>query len=443
MGKHETPARAGDIQHSGRIRHKGGARNAVETGTGEDGAMRPRVEERLAVIVFGLCFLCYSTALVLDTLDAAGTGPGGLSSDKALFLGLLLFPLVGALIASRQPSNTIAWILLGIGLSWEFGTLVGSYATYRLSTSQGSISQAELVFVALTTWWWVPAVGLMGTFLILLFPDGRLPSPRWRIWAWLSATAMIVNSLTAIIMPGGLANGGFPGVPNPLGIEALRPIRVWVEGSVVLLVVCVLGCVVGLVRRFRRSRGQERLQLKWLTTAGAVAAGAFASLIISSAFVDLSGSKESPAWSGIAEDITFSSFLLIPLAIGIAVLRYRLYEIDRIINRTLVFGALTAILAATYAAIVTLAGTIVGGSELITAGATLVVAALFQPLRRWIQGFIDRRFYRRKYDAVRTIEAFSSRLRDEVDLEAMRLDLLAAAQETMQPRQASIWLRKS
>jgi hypothetical protein len=210
--------------------------------------------------------------------------------------------------------------------------------------------------------------------------------------------------------------------------------------SIALVPIAILGCAVALIVRFRRSRGTERLQLKWLTTAAAtVATIYFFAMAIS--FNQSWGGEDTPYWISIVQNVAFLSFVLIPLAMAFAILRYRLYDIDLIINRTLVYGALTAILGAAYVLIVTVAGTILQGSDIVTAVATLSVAGLFRPLRRRIQGFIDRRFYRRRYDAARTMEAFTGSLRNEVDLEAMRLELLAAVHETLRPRRVSLWLK--
>lgn len=247
--------------------------------------MRARISSRLAWVMFGFVALFFVGSLVFSALST--TAPNRSSWDlegHLLFLAMLSFPVVGVLIASRQPGNAIGWILLGTGLAWQIGAFVDGYAGYGLKTHPGSLPYPELL-LALFSWWWVPAVGLMGTFLILLFPDGRLPSTRWRSWGWLSAIAMIISSLVSIVTPGPMANLDFPNVLNPLGVDALQPILDLVNGSVVLLVLSILGCVGGLTQRFRRSRGQERLQLKWLTAGAAVAAAAYAGMIFVAGFV--------------------------------------------------------------------------------------------------------------------------------------------------------------
>jgi hypothetical protein len=358
-----------------------------------------------------------------------------------------VFPTVGILVARVQPRNQIGWTLLGIGLVWQLLSLADPYIWYAYVGEPGSLWRPDLV-VAATSSLWIPAVGLMGVYLILWFPNGHLLSPRWRAFAWAAGVNLAVQFVVTPFIPLSLrwisaGNPDVPRSPNPLGIEPLRPVAgVW-EFGVVLIGLSILASAVSLVLRFRRSRGDERLQLKWMATAGAAVATFFLLFIILAFITDVLkiGAHWAPLVDAIFENASSIVFALLPIAIGVAILRYRLYEIDFIINRALVYGALTAVLGSAYAVIVTVAGTILQGSDIVTGGATLTVAALFQPLRRRIQGFIDRRFYRRRYDAARTVEAFSIRLRNEVDVEAMRTDLLASVQKTMQPRTISLWLR--
>ena len=400
--------------------------------------MKARTASRLAWIAFGLVGLLYLGGLAFSVLNRGENHPQ-LSAFDPLVLAFLSFPVVGALVASLRPRNPIGWILLGIGFAWGLYVCLYGYSLYALVVNEEALPRADLS-LALNSWTWVPAVGLMGTFLILLFPNGALPSRRWRPIAWLSALSLVILSISGVVMPGGFENSGFPNVTNPLGIEALRPVIGAVDFfGILLLVFCIAASAASLIHRFRRSHGRERLQLKWLAAGAAASAAAY--LVFMTSGIYFTDTQDPPLWAKVIEQYALWSFMLIPVAIGIAVLKHGLYEIDVIINRTLVYGALTAILATAYALIVTIAGTVLQGSEIVTAGATLAVAALFQPLRRRIQGFIDRRFYRRKYDAARTVEAFSSRLRNEVDLEAMRADLLGAVHETMQPRRVSLWLR--
>jgi hypothetical protein len=284
------------------------------------------------------------------------------------------------------------------------------------------------------------------TFTILLFPDGKLPSARWRPVAYLSGLAMLLIYVLIAVAPGNFADLGYPHVRNPLGIEALRPAMDILLLVLALLPLAIIGCAAALVQRFRRSRGQERLQLKWLATAASLVAAVYAAAMVATLTTER-WSEDLPAWVGWLQETTTLTFVLIPAAIGIAILRHRLYNIDRLINRTLVYAGLTGVLTLAYLTLVTLLQTVVkpvaGDSKITVAMSTLAVAALFRPLRTRIQAFIDRRFYRRKYDATQTLEAFASTMRDQVDLESLSPALMSVVHQTMQPSHASLWLRPS
>ena len=403
--------------------------------------MTDRSGARLAWGVFTFVAISFAVSSVLLMTQPPAASDWGMEGHAAqlLFTGTIFaFPMLGALVAARQPRNAVGWILLGVGLVWGVTALLQTYYVYALDIRRGSLPRPD-VALAVASSLWVPGVGLIGTFLILLFPDGRLPSRRWRPFAWACGVVLTLVTLLILVKPGNFGDFGYPDIKNPLELELLRGFGL-VSAAPVLVASCVVGAAAALIGRFHRSRGQQRLQLKWLAAGTTVVALLALVAVLVTYPVQVAGS-DAPSWAPYVQQVSLVSLILIPLAVGIAVLRHRLYDIDVIINRTLVYGALTAILGAAYALIVTVAGTILQGSEIVTAGGTLAVAALFQPLRRRIQGFIDRRFYRRKYDAVRTVEAFSSRLRNEVDLEAMRADLLAAVHETMQPRRVSLWLK--
>jgi hypothetical protein len=284
-------------------------------------------------------------------------------------------------------------------------------------------------------WAWYPAQGLMSTFLLLLFPTGHLPSRRWRPVAWAAGATITGVSLVAAVAPEPL-DEGLP--PNPLGIQQMAAVYE-IAGPIAFFILGVLGLasVASLVVGFRRARGEERHQLKWFTYGAGV-------LILL-----LAASAVSPALNARVPALVVAAALAAPpLVIGVAVLRYRLYDIDRLINRTLVYGLLTATLGLAYAGVVLVLGQLFGEAggnppSWAVAGATLAVAALFQPARRHIQQAVDRHFNRRKYNAAKTIEAFSTRLRDEVDLDTLSAELLAVVDQTMQPAAASLWLRPS
>jgi hypothetical protein len=390
----------------------------------------------LAWLALGCVVLSVGAAEAFSVANGSGVDPFAIAS--------LSFPVVGALIASRQPRNALGWVMLGVGVGWGFGALLGIYSRYGLTIRPGSLPRPDIA-LALSEPGWIPVIGLMGTFLILLFPNGRLPSPRWRPWAWFSAIALVLSFIAILIQPGSFTESGYPNVRNPLGVEALRPFSGLALLTIALIPISIVGCAVGLIRRFRRSHGQERLQLKWFAAAGSVVAAVYLVLMALSLPFNVTG-REPPSWVEVASNIGIYAFVLIPLATAVAILRYRLYDIDLIIKRTLVYTALTAALTVAYLLVVAglqrVLHPFTGQSELAVAGATLAVAAIFRPARVRIQAFIDRRFYRRKYDATHTLETFSARLRDEIDLDVLTRELVVLVGTVMQPAHVSVWLRK-
>ena len=390
----------------------------------------------LAWLALSCVVLSVGAAEAFSVANGSGVDPFAIAS--------LSFPVVGALIASRQPRNALGWVMLGVGVGWGFGALLGIYSRYGLTIRPGSLPRPDIA-LALSEPGWIPVIGLMGTFLILLFPNGRLPSPRWRPWAWFSAIALVLSFIAILIQPGSFTESGYPNVRNPLGVEALRPFSGLALLTIALIPISIVGCAVGLIRRFRRSHGQERLQLKWFAAAGSVVAAVYLVLMALSLPFNVTG-REPPSWVEVASNIGIYAFVLIPLATAVAILRYRLYDIDLIIKRTLVYTALTAALTVAYLLVVAglqrVLHPFTGQSELAVAGATLAVAAIFRPARVRIQAFIDRRFYRRKYDATHTLETFSARLRDEIDLDVLTRELVVLVGTVMQPAHVSVWLRK-
>jgi hypothetical protein len=338
------------------------------------------------------------------------------------------------IVPRMSPENPIGWLFCAIGLLWAVIHFIGEYAIYSLLAAPGSLPAGELASWVYT-WPWVLGLGLI-VFLGLLFPNGRLPSARWRWFARISAILTLVGMALAAFSPGAIVVG-LPAIHNPLGIEGLPNAYKSVQ---VLMLVLIAVAVASLLMRRLYARGVERQQTKWFTYAAAVAAsGAILNFIISEP-LDL-------VWLGrVGHALVLIGLAGMPIAMGIAITRYRLYEIDLIINRTLVYAALTAALVTLYfGGIVVLqrAFVILIGqqSTLAVVASTLLIAALFTPLRRRIQSFIDRHFYRSKYDARKTLEAFSATLRDETDLEALSDDLVGVVRETMQPAHVSVWLR--
>jgi hypothetical protein len=369
-----------------------------------------------------------------------------------LFEGVIggAFPTVGAVIVAHQPRNRIGWLCCAVGLLVGPAFFAQDYAWYALVHRPGSLP-GGLAMAWLSQWPLLVAFALMVTFLLLLFPDGRLVSPRWRIVAWAAAAELAGLWIWIAFAPGPLGAGGLETVSNPLGIQWPGPpprlLAAIVAKALELLInlsaLLILLSAASMVVRFRRARGVERQQLKWFTYAPLAAVLVW---LVSSIPALMSGPPTVVVFLRVYVVGAIIS-VGIPLAIGIAVLRYRLYDIDRLINRTLVYGVLTALLVVVYAAGVFILGQLlnpVGGhSELAVAASTLAVAALFQPARRRVQAGVDRRFNRRRYDATKSVAAFSTRLRDEIDLDTLSAELLAVVDQTMEPTRASLWLRPS
>jgi hypothetical protein len=411
--------------------------------------MSRRAASWLAWSLAALSLLMFVAAIALHVLARSLDSSGQWNTLGTLgkvfgFLPFLAFPLVGALVASRRPRNWVGWIMLTDGLLWTFGTVLDSYRVYGLARP-GSVPFLVPVY-ALSQWLWVPGVGLFAVYLILLFPDGRLPSRRWRPLTWFSGAVMALLSAGIVLYPGPLE--GFEGVRNPFGLEQFPWIIDAFPVVLPLLPLCILASAVSLVLRYRRAGGEVREQIKWV---------AFAALFVGVLFVidigasillvPTSASGTEPQWLAFLDQVGFISFAGVPIAVGTAILKYRLYDIDVIINRALVYGPLSAILALIYF------GGVVGmqavfraltgqESTLAVVASTLAIAALFNPLRRRVQAFVDRRFYRRKYDARKTLAAFNSRLREETDLDSLGDEVLGVVRETMQPEHVSLWLRR-
>ena len=418
---------------------------ARERSRGDGGA---RAAFLLAWSLAGLSVAMFVASVLLLVLARSAHIPSSWEANLTVgdLLGgviFLIFPLVGALIASRRPRNAIGWILLAEGLLWMFLGMTDYYGLYGVARP-GSVPFPVGV-AAVNNFMWVPAVGLLGTYVFLLFPDGRLPSRRWRPLAWLSGTVIVLVSILVGLTPGGLQNLG--GIRNPFALEGYPWLETVAYIVLPLLPLCMLASVISLVMRYRRSRGEERQQIKWIAFAASFV-GLLYLMAMVCAFIFPSGAwfqAGSPLWLDLLGYAALSSFTLVPVAIGFAVLRYRLYDIDILINRTLVYGSITVLLALVYfggvAGLQRLLAPVAGqDSQLAIVASTLAIAALFNPLRRRTQRFIDQRFYRRKYDAAKTLEQFSSKLRDETDLNALRGDILAVVRETMQPEHVSFWL---
>jgi hypothetical protein len=345
-------------------------------------------------------------------------------------LSLVSAATVGAVLASRRPRHPVGWLLLGFALSLTASGVISSYVIYGLVARPGALPAADLYARAYGPLIYL-ALAILG-FILLLTPTGSPPTRGWRWWARVSAVAVAVVLVAATLAPGSL---------DPARIAVLGPLDPRSFGGAlraasVLAQAVAIGVILAggasLVVRYRRARGVERLQLRWVTLAAAltgVAMVAYA-VLIALGQVNLAG------W------ISAGATIFLPLATGAAILRYRLYDIDRIVSRTLAWGLLTVLLGLGYAGVVLGLGRLLGqDSSLAVAAATLAVAAAFQPARRRVQAGVDRRFNRRRHDATRIIEGFGTRLRDQVDLDTLTADLLAVVDQTMQPTQTSLWLR--
>lgn len=411
-----------------------------------------RFSAGLAWSLAGLWFVMLAASVVLNLLIGTADVPDGLNistvGEAVLFLPFAAFPVVGALIASRRPENPIGWIFLADGLLWTLIGLGQDYGIYGLA-SPGAVP-FPVTFHAMTyAWLWVPTVGLLGIYLLLLFPDGRLPSRRWRPFAWFSGVVILSLSLIIFLTPGPLE--GLGGVRKPFGVEGIP----WLVAAgwifLPILPLCMLVSALSLVLRFRRSGGEVRQQVKWIAFAASLMGSLYLTVMSAGAISWLlspgnPGDLGQTPWGAILESVMLLSFAGIPVAVGVAILKHRLYDIDVLINRTLVYGALTVTLVVVYV------GGVVGlqsvfrvltgqGSQLAIVASTLTIAALFSPLRRRVQTFVDRRFYRRKYDAAKTLETFSTKLREDTDLEALDTELVEVVRETIQPEHVWLWLR--
>jgi hypothetical protein len=359
--------------------------------------------------------------------DLAPLGPGVV----APILAAVSAATVGAVLASRRPRHPVGWLLLAFALSANASGVAEAYADYGLLARPGTLPAARYaaLYLPITV---VTALASLG-FVLLLTPTGSFPSPRWRWWARVTAAAPVISLLAITLAPRPF-DQPYQGTENPFDLSGLRGVLLVIYQ--VAFAVSNLAVLVGaasLVVRFRRAGGTERQQLRWVALAAALVA--LGSVVILAAFA-------MGADPGLLGWVAGVYVAVLPLAIGAAILRYRLYDLDRIISRTLAYGLLTLLLGGGYAVVVLGLSQLLGrDSPLVVAAATLAVAAVFQPARRRIQQAVDRRFNRRRHDTAQTIAAFSARLRQQVDLDTLTAELLAVIEQTMQPSRASLWLR--
>ena len=389
-----------------------------------------------SVVALSVALLVGGIVLALSTRSGAAVtltygSEAELHSAVLNLATVLTFSVVGAIIASRHPRNAIGWIFCGMGLVVGLNVLAHGYVESWLASGSGIRSLAETA-AWFGSWAWVLLVYVPTSFMLLLFPDGRLPSPRWRPVAWCAVLGIIGFVVGVATEAGPL--GDFPQIANPYGFDSP------VLGVVAIAAGIVTGgsmvaSAVSVIVRMRRAGSVERQQIKWLAYGGAVAVG---TIFVGGGIAIWKGDF------GIA--VIAIALLGLPIFTGIAIVKHRLYDIDVVINRTLVYASLTVLLAASYFAGVVglqyiLRTVTAQGSTLAVVASTLLIAALFSPLRRRVQALVDRRFYRSKYDAAKTLEAFNARLRDETELDTLSDDVVGVVRETMQPAHVGLWLR--
>ena len=407
--------------------------------------MNPRVASRLAWSLWGLALGFAAAGLLFGALSFPAPLPEGrepfLASIVIQDVLVVLYGVLGALIASRQGRNVIGWIFCFVAVSLGIISFTSGYADYALYARDEPLPGAVLA-AWVTNWLFIPAVFVSVCYLFFLFPDGRPASPRWRPVIWAVTIIAAAATLATALEPGRLFS--FPTVENPFGLgEPFGRLAIVTSDITDLAAMPVfLASLASIVARLRRAQDRERQQLKWITYAAALTASSFTISFLAGSLAE--------DWRAVSDGfflIGVVGFAGVPAAAGIAILRHSLYDIDLIINRTLVYGALTFALAGVYVGAIVMLQWVLrsltgGESQIAVVASTLAVAALFNPLRWRIQYFIDRRFYRKKYDAAKTLAAFGARLREQTDLESLNAELLAVVRETMQPARVSLWLRK-
>jgi hypothetical protein len=386
----------------------------------------------LAWALWALAMLALVAAVWLHNLLVQAGRPDLMTLEPLLVVAGVSAATVGAVVASRRPSHPVGWLLLAFGLFLGATGVTAAYGPYGLLVRPGALPAASLVA------WYYPAfataaLACMG-FVMLLTPTGSLPSPRWRWWAGIAAAAPLAGLLAVPLAPP--PPGSYQALDTPFDFHTLHGALLVIDQ--VALAVTILAIMVAagsLVVRFRRARRVERQQLRWVALAAAMA-GLGAAVALPALALGATGLIGSVAAQ--------FCVAVLPVAVGAAILRYRLYDLDRIISRTLAYGLLTLLLGGGYAGLVLGLGQLLGSSSsLAVAVATLAVAAVFQPARRRVQDLVDRRFNRRRYHAAQTIAAFSGRLRQQVDLDTLTAELVGVVEQTMQPTSVSLWLRPS
>jgi signal transduction histidine kinase len=397
-----------------------------------DGGARLRL---LARIIFGLTIFGIVAGIWLYLLDPRRQG------SLILTISFILFPIVGYLLTTRRPDNPVSWLTLGVGAALGLSTFLEGFASYAIHTGNGG-SHLGQIAESVDQPLWIPILVVPVTFLLLLFPEGHLPSPRWRWFAWVVGVGTVFVFLAILVSPGPLTESDFPDLQNALGIEGLRTFLSIAEVSIIVLPIGVVGSLASLVIRFRRSTGIERLQLRWLVTAAATVGILYAFALVLS-FNSTWTSSSTPGWLVVLQTLAVGSFGLIPIAIGISVLRYHLFDIDLVINRALLFGAMAIFITAVYVAIVIGAGALVGrqASPVLSAAAAGVVALAFQPARRRAQRLADRLVYGQRATPYEVLSEFSERIGHSYANDELLPRMAQALGEGTAAARVDLWVR--
>jgi signal transduction histidine kinase len=394
----------------------------------------------LARVLLGVSLVGLLGSVVIATIDG-GLTRKEVDDDLVFALVFMTFPVVGYVVASRRPDNNVGWLMLGMGGYLGVFGLVGTYGTYAIHGGPGG-RDLGLLLEAIDQPSWLPIVVPPATFLLLLFPDGHLPSPRWRWFAWALGVALVLIYLAILFDPGPIEGGTLPREPNPLGLDPLRPV---LEVALILLVAIPIGAIgslLSLVLRYRRAGGVERQQLRWLVSAAAFVAIFYSFVLVLSFNAEWEG-PDTAGWQTLLQSLVVFSFALIPIAIGVGILRHRLLDIDVVMNRAVLFGALAIFITLVYVAIVVGVGALVGSqaNPVLSAAAAAVVALAFQPARRRAQRFADRLVYGKRATPYEVLSEFSERVGQTYANEELLPRMARALGEGTGAARADVWVR--
>jgi len=394
-------------------------------------ALRDATLRRIALIAYGI--------FLLGVVAGVYFGVRSHSGDAVFATILFAFPTVGVVVLNKRPGTTLGWLMLSMGIL----TLpVDTYGAYAMRVTHGSWPWG-IETIGLWSWTWVPFIGISG-FLLLLFPDGHLPSPRWRWFAWLCGAGLVFLSLTVWLLPGNLADNGFPELQNPFGVESLNALGGWAYLPVLFAPLVVIGGAIAVIVRMRRAGDPvERQQLRLLAWAAAIIAALYTVAFIPSAVLGL---PQDDTWSGVLGSVAASSFVLIPITIGVAIMRYRLYDVDVVIRKTVIFAVLAAFITLVYAALVAAIGIFVGSRNenvgvAAAAVAAAVVALAFQPVSRWARRLADRLVYGERANPYEVLSRFGDQLGETYAADDVLPRIARVLAEGIGANRARVWLR--